>query len=87
MDITTEIYNNPAADKLIYGKLICQLIFVVFGEIGIIGANLKDSQLADIISTTPIMIFNGMIASLFGYKLTTTIMQKMKIAYQGRLLP
>ena len=85
LDITTEIYNNREADKLIYGKIICQLIFVIFGGTGIIGAGLKETQLAGIISTTPFMIFNAMVASLIGYKLTTQIMQKMKIAYEGRL--
>jgi len=87
LDITTEIYGNREADKLIYGKIICQIIFVIFGKIGIIGAGLQNSQLDLILSTTPIMIFNGMIASLIGYKLTTHIMQKMKIAYRGRFLP
>lgn len=87
LDITTEIYNNKVADKLIYGKLICQIIFVLFGEIGIIGAGLQHSQLAAIISTTPIMMLNGMIASVVGYKITTSIMQKMKMVYRGRLLP
>lgn len=87
LDITTEIYNNTIADKLIYGKLICQFIFVLFGEIGIRGAGLQNSQLETIISTTPIMIFNGMVASLIGYKITTSIMQKMKILYRGQLLP
>ena len=38
LDITTEIYNNHAADKLIYGKMICQITFVIFGKIGILGA-------------------------------------------------
>lgn len=87
LDITTEIYNNKVADRLIYGKLICQLIFVLFGEIGIIGAGLQHSQLATIISTTPIMMVNGMVASVIGYKITTSIMQKMKMFYRGRLLP
>ena len=87
LDITTEIYNNREADKLIYGKIACQIIFVAFGELGIIGAGLQDSQLANIISTTPSMMLNGIIASVIGYKLTTGIMQKMKIAYHGRLLP
>ncbi len=87
MDITTEIYNNKEADKLIYGKMICQLIFVIFGWLGVTGAGLQHSQLDSIISTTPAMIFNGMVASLIGYKITTSIMQTMKIFYRGRLLP
>jgi len=87
LDITTEIYNNKMADKLIYGKIICQIIFVLFGQMGIIGAGLQNTQLDKIISTTPIMIFNGMIASLIGYKITTAIMQRMKVIYKGRYLP
>lgn len=87
LDITTEIYNNYEADKLIYGKIVSQIIFVIFGKIGIIGTGLQHSQLDSILSTTPIMIFNGMAASLIGYKITTSIMQKMKIAYRGRFLP
>lgn len=87
LDITTEIYNDKEADKLIYGKIACQIIFVIFGELGIIGAGLQNSQLDNIISTTPSMMLNGVIASIIGYKLTTGIMQRMKIAYHGRLLP
>jgi len=87
LDITTEIYNNKDANKLIYGKIICQFIFVLFGWIGLAGAGLQHSQLADIIFTTPLMMLNGMIASLIGYKMTTSIMQKLKIIYRGKLLP
>lgn len=87
LDVTTEIYNKKMADKLIYGKMMCQLIFVIFGLIGINGAGLKNSQLDSVISTTPEMIFNGMMASLIGYKITTSIMQKMKLIYRGRMLP
>lgn len=87
LDITTEVYNNREADKLIYGKILCQIIFVFFGEFGVIGAGLQGSQLDKIISTTPIMMFNGMVASLIGYKITTAIMQRLKIIYRGRLLP
>lgn len=54
---------------------------------GIAGAGLKNSQLDTIISTTPAMMFNGMVASLIGYKITTLIMQKMKIFYRGEMLP
>lgn len=87
LDITTEVYNNREADKLIYGKILCQIIFVFFGEFGVIGAGLQGSQLDKIISTTPIMMFNGMVASLIGYKITTAIMQRLKIIYRGRFLP
>lgn len=87
LDVTTEIYNNKEADKLIYGKLMCQVIFVIFGWMGIIGAGLQNSQLDNIITTTPVMMINGMIASIIGYKITTSIMQKMKLVYHGRLLP
>jgi len=87
LDVTTEIYNNKEADKLIYGKIIGQLIFIVFGKLGIIGAGLKHSQLDAIISATPVMVLNGVLASLVGYKTTTYLMQKMKIIYRGRLLP
>lgn len=86
LDITTEIYNNKIADQLIYGKILCQLIFVLFGKIGIMGAGLYNSQLAQIIDTTPTMIINGIIASIIGYKITTHIMQKLKIKYDGRFL-
>ncbi|MCE3237372.1 MAG: putative vitamin uptake transporter [Gammaproteobacteria bacterium] len=87
LDITTEIYNNKEADKLVYGKVVCQIIFFIFGKIGIIGACLQDSQLDTIISTTPTMMVNGVLASLTGYKVTTHIMQRLKISCHGRFLP
>ena len=87
LDITTEIYNNREADKLIYGKVACQIIFVFFGKIGVVGAGLENSQLDNIISTTPIMMVNGIIASLIGYKVTTSIMQRLKIFCNNRFLP
>lgn len=87
LDIVTEIYTNKEADQLIYGKILCQIIFVTFGKLGIVGAGLQNSQLDHIISTTPSMILNGIIASLIGYKITTSLMQKLKILYNGRFLP
>ncbi|EKD71614.1 MAG: hypothetical protein ACD_46C00144G0004 [uncultured bacterium] len=86
LDMVTELYNNKLADKLIYGKILCQVLFIVFAEIGILGAGLQGSQLSQIISTTPMMVLNGIIASIIGYKITTSIMQKLKIMYHGEFL-
>lgn len=87
LDMTTELYNNLIADKLLYGKIISQLLFFVFAQVGIIGAGLQHTQLESIVTSTPLMVFNGCIASLVGYKLTTSIMQKLKIYYKGKYLP
>jgi uncharacterized integral membrane protein (TIGR00697 family) len=86
LDLVTEIYNKKIADKLIYGKIFCQIIFVVLGEVGVFGARLQNTQLSQIITTTPIIIFYGIIASVVGYKITTHIMQKLKVRYDGRFL-
>ncbi len=86
LDLVTEIYNKKIADKLIYGKILCQVLFVLFGEIGIIGATLQGSQLSQIIIATPKMILYSIIASFFGYKLTTSLMQWLKLRYNGQFL-
>ena len=86
LDLVTEIYNKRVADKLIYGKIVCQVLFVLLGEVGVLGANLQNTQLSQIITTTPIMILYGIIASVVGYKITTHIMQELKIRYDGRFL-
>lgn len=86
LDMITELYNGSIANKLIVGKILCQLAFILFGEIGIIGAGLQGTQLSQIIATTPIMVINSVIASIIGYKITVTIMQKMKLFYQGKYL-
>jgi uncharacterized PurR-regulated membrane protein YhhQ (DUF165 family) len=86
LDIVTELYDDRIANKLIYGKILCQITFFIFGYIGIYGANLANTQLATVISSTPIMVFNSIIASLIGYKLTTKIMQNLKVKYSGQYL-
>lgn len=86
LDLVTELYNERVADKLIYGKIVCQILFVILGEVGVLGANLQNTQLSQIITTTPTMIFNGIVASIVGYKITTHIMQKLKIRYNGQFL-
>lgn len=86
LDLTTELYNKKAADYLIYGKILCQIIFVVFGSLGIIGANLQNTQLDKIVSDSPHMVFSSIFASLVGYKLTTNIMDYLKIRYNGNYL-
>lgn len=86
LDLVTEIYNKKIADKLIYGKIACQILFVLLGRVGIAGAGLQNSQLESIISTTPVMILYGVIASIVGYNITTYIMQRLKIIYNGEYL-
>lgn len=86
LDIVTDLYDSKVADKIIYGKIICQLLFVSFGILGIYGADLVGTQLDQIISASPRMILNGVIASVIGYKATTCIMQKLKVKYDGRFI-
>jgi len=87
LDLITELYNEKFADKVIYGKIFCQLLFVALMHIGILIGN--DSNLPNImqsISFMPRMIAAGVVASLIGYKLTTHIMQKLKIRYEGKFV-
>jgi uncharacterized integral membrane protein (TIGR00697 family) len=86
LDVITELYDSKEANKLIYGKIICQLIFVTFAQVGVVGAGLQKTQLSQIVYTTPLMILNAAIATLIGYKITVTIMQNLKLYYQGRYL-
>lgn len=86
LDLVTELYNKKVADKLIYGKIGCQILFVLFGLIGLNGSGLINSQLATILKTTPFMILNAVIASFIGYKITISIMQYLKIRYEGKFL-
>lgn len=86
LDVVTEIFNKKTANKLINGKIICQIIFVLFGAIGIIGSGQQGSQLSQIIKITPFMIFNSVIASVIGYKITISLMQKLKVFYHGKYL-
>lgn len=86
LDIIADLYDTCMSDKIIYGKIICQLVFIAFGEIGVLGARLHESQLDMIISTTPLMIINGMVASFFGYKITTSIMRYLKVKYDGKFV-
>jgi uncharacterized PurR-regulated membrane protein YhhQ (DUF165 family) len=53
LDMVTELYSTHIANKLIYGKVICQIAFLGFAEIGIVGAGLQGTQLSQIIATTP----------------------------------
>jgi len=86
LDMVTELYNNNIANKIIYGKVICQIAFIIFAEIGIMGSGLQDTQISQIVDTTPWMILNGIVASIIGYKITINIMQKLKIVYHGKHL-
>lgn len=86
LDLVTEIYNKRVANKIIYGKIICQILFIIFGEIGVLGSHLEGSQLYKIISTTPYMILNSIIASIIGYKITINLMEWLKIKYNGDFL-
>jgi len=87
LDIVTELYNDKLADKIIYSKILCQIIFVLLVQLGM-NLNHDTSQAAILQSMDfmPRMIAAGIVASLVGYKLTTTLMQHLKIRYEGRFV-
>ena len=87
LDIITENYDDKFTDKVIYGKILCQIIFVSFAQIGIyINSDTSQINILQSMNFMPRMILAGSIASLFGYKLTAFIMQKLKIRYEGKFI-
>lgn len=86
LDLVTELYDNKVADAFIYGKVMAQLLFTVLGIFLITAVGLQNTQLATLIYTTPFTILYGVIASIIGYKITTKIMQELKIYYHGEHL-
>lgn len=87
LDMIAEIYNAKLSDKVIYGKIICQIIFVLLVQIGIyLNHDTNQVALLESMDFMPRMILAGVAASLVGYKLTTFIMQYLKIRYEGRFV-
>lgn len=86
LDLVTELYDNKVANTFIYGKILAQILFILCGLMGVYGADLQDTQLAAIIKASPLMVVHSIIATLIGYRLTTRIMQKLKIRYRGKHL-
>jgi uncharacterized integral membrane protein (TIGR00697 family) len=87
LDIVTELYNDKLAEKIIYGKILCQILFVILIQLGM-HLNHDESQaiILQSMDFMPRMILAGIIASLIGYKLTAIIMQHLKIRYEGRFI-
>tara|TARA_R110000868_G_scaffold363569_1_gene625888 strand:+ start:414 stop:1061 length:648 start_codon:yes stop_codon:yes gene_type:complete len=87
LDIITEIYNDKLSDKIIYGKILCQTLFVLLVQFGIhLNHDANQAAILQSMDFMPRMILAGMIASLVGYKLTSIIMQYLKIRYEGRFI-
>lgn len=87
LDVIAEIYNNKLSDKVIYGKIISQIIFVLLVQIGIhLNHDTNQAAILQSMEFMPRMIMAGAAASLVGYKLTTSIMQSLKIRYEGRFV-
>lgn len=86
IDLITELYNDKFALYFIYSKMISQFMFICFGILAIKLANIENGQIAKTFLIAPHILFNAMIASLAGYKMTGKIMQLLKIKFKGRFL-
>ncbi|OGO93515.1 MAG: hypothetical protein A3F10_05685 [Coxiella sp. RIFCSPHIGHO2_12_FULL_42_15] len=86
IDLVTEIYNASYANYFIFVKLISQLIFIGLGLFGVVAAGITDGQIASTFFLGPKTLIDAMIASIIGYKLTSKIMQLLKIKFEGRSL-
>src|SRR5215216_6786362 len=87
LDMITEIYDTRLTNKVIFGKIICQILFVLLMQIGILFTK-ESNQLVlfQKLNFMPKMIFSSAAASIFGYKLTAFLMQYLKIRYNGRFI-
>lgn len=86
IDLVTEIYDDKAANQFILGKIVAQVTFIIFGHIGIVGTNIYGSLLAKAITQSPQMLFYSIIATYCSYRITTTIMTRLKMRFAGRYL-
>lgn len=86
IDLVTELYNDKFADYFIYSKIISQFLFICLGVFGVRLANIEHGQIAETFFLAPHILFNSMIASFIGYKMTGKIMQTLKIKFNGRFL-
>lgn len=86
IDLVTEIYNDKFANYLIYAKLLSQVVFIIFGVFGVMTAGIEHGQIAQTFFLAPRILFNSMLSSFIGYKLTGKIMQILKIKFKGRFL-
>ena len=86
IDLITELYNDKFADYFIYSKVISQFLFICFGVFGVKLANIENGQIAETFFLAPHILFNSMIASFIGYKMTGKIMQALKIKFNGCFL-
>ena len=81
LDLITELYDDKMANLIIYGKIFCQLAFMALLHVG---GSISNNIIAQSLNFIPKMVIAGIIASLIGYKLTSFIMQKLKIKYEGK---
>ncbi|GEM_PF-1811596 len=86
IDLITEIYNEKFASYFIYSKIISQCIFILFGVLSVKLAKIQGGQIADTFFLAPHVLFDSMIASYFGYKVTGSVMQRLKIKFNGQFL-
>lgn len=86
IDLVTEIYDNKVANLYINSKLISQILYILFGNLGVNGAGIPNGQIAESFAFAPYILFNSMIASFVAYKITGAIMQYQKVRYNGKFL-
>ena len=87
LDLIAELYENDLSNKVIFGKIICQIIFVLLIQLSIyLNQDPNQTEFLNSMTYMPKMIFASIIASIIGYKLTTHIMQSLKIRYEGKFI-
>jgi uncharacterized PurR-regulated membrane protein YhhQ (DUF165 family) len=86
IDLVTELYNNKFANYFIFSKIISQCVFILFGIVGVSAEKIHGGQIAHTFLVAPRILFDSMIASFFGYKVTGNLMQVLKIKFNGRFL-
>lgn len=86
IDMITELYDDKVATKIIYSKVLFQFIFVLCGCYAVEFCNLGGTEMANIMHEMPNMMAGSVAASLISYKLSSHVMQWLKIKYDGQYL-
>lgn len=84
VDIVADQYSLQEANKFVFYKLYCQILFLILGQIAIGVYGLADSQLSQIFNKSAWMIISSLTATYLGVHLMSSIMSYMKMnQYSG----
>lgn len=84
VDVVADQISPAEANKFIYYKLFCQILFLLLGNTAIHVYGLQETQLATVLSKSPWAIVAGIIATYAGFYVMNNIMSYMKAGvYQG----